>query len=148
MGVAAIPYALIIGGALIKGQSQLQQGQAASYAASYNQQTAQLQADDAIARGVEDERRFRVGVSQLIGQQRAGFSGQGVDINSGTPLAVQQDAARQGELDALTIRNDAFREALGYKIQAENFSMQSKAADKQGKAGFLGTILGGLGDLF
>ena len=42
----------------------------------------------------------------------------GVDLSSGSPLDILGDTAMYGELDALTIRSNAEREAYGYRVQS------------------------------
>lgn len=85
-----------------------------------NAREADLQAEDAIRRGAESEKQFRYGTKQLIGAQRASLGAQGIALDEGSASDVQAEAAYLGELDALTIRNNARREALGYRQQADN----------------------------
>jgi len=68
---------------------------------------ADLQAKDAIERGALDEQRFRQSIRATIGAQRAGFAGANIDVGYGSAVDVQADAAFLGELDALTLRNNA-----------------------------------------
>lgn len=127
----------------------------------YNAQVATLQAQDAIQRGTEQEGRFRTQVKGMVGSQRAGAAGQGVDVNYGSAVDVQADTAFLGELDALTIRTNATREAWGYTVQAENFTRQGQidrkagvmqaaagsAASTAARWGAAGTIVGGTSSL-
>ncbi len=124
-----------------QGQAAQAAGEAAQRAAEsdaarldYNAQVADLQAEDAIARGAEDESRFRQGVRGLIGSQRAGFAGQGVDVGSGSARDVQADAAYLGELDALTLRGNAHREAWGFREQATDLRTQADITRRGGQA--------------
>lgn len=107
-----------------------------------NAQIAEIQAQDAIARGKVEEKRARRTTEQVIGAQRTGFAGQGVDVNRGSALDVQADAAYLGELDALTIRNNAAKEAWGYRMQADDMRFQGKVAKQEGQFGAFKTILG------
>lgn len=100
----------------------------------YNASVADLQATDAVARGTQQENRFRVGVRGLIASQRAGFAGNNVDVGFGSSVDVQADAARLGELDALTIRTNAAREAWGYKVQAEDLRRRAQIQRQEGAA--------------
>lgn len=100
--------------------------------AEYNSRIAEAQAKDAIYRGRETEQRFRVDIRGLIGAQRAGYAGQNVDISGGSALEVQMDTAYQAELDALTLRVNAAREAWGFRVEAENERMQARAIRKLG----------------
>jgi hypothetical protein len=45
---------------------------------------------------------------------------------------VQADAAFLGELDALTVRTNAAREAWGYQVQAEDLRRHAQIARKEG----------------
>lgn len=98
----------------------------------YNSRAAEAQAADAIVRGAEQEKIFRTGIHGLIGQQRVAFAAQGVEIGSGSSLDVQESTAQQGELDALTIRTDAAREAWGFRVNAEDIRNQIEALKKTG----------------
>lgn len=84
-----------------------------------NADLADEQARDALARGREAEMALRRKSRGLSGSQRAGFAAQGLDINSGSASDVVQNDAALGELDALTIRNNAQRESFGFRKQAE-----------------------------
>lgn len=120
------------------------------FSGRYNQQIADMNADmadaqarDAITRGQEEERRHRQSVQGLIGRQRAALAAQGVDVNSGSALDVQADAAKFGALDAVTIRNNAAREAWGYRVQAANYKAEGRLAFNRGMLDAGGTLLGG-----
>lgn len=109
-------------------------GEAEAQRLEYNAGVTGLQAADAVTRGAEEEQRFRSTVRGLIGSQRAGFAGQGVDVGSGSAVDVQADAAYLGELDALTIRSNAQREAWGYRVQGEDLRMAAGVARRGGQA--------------
>lgn len=113
-----------------------QQGAAESQAqlADYNAHVADLQAQDAVARGGLDESRFRQGIRQVVGSQRAGFAAGNVDVGFGSTVDVQADSAFLGELDALTIRTNAAREAWGYKVQSEDQRRRAEILRKEGAA--------------
>lgn len=135
----AIP--LIIGLTAYQVYSQVKAGKQAKSIGDYNAQVYENQAVDAIDRGKDNEQRFRLGVKALIGSQKAGFAGQGVDVNSGSALDVQADAAFLGELDALTIRTNAARDAQGFRDQAQNSRMGGTAARNQAYGQAAGTVL-------
>lgn len=127
----------------------------------YNAKVADLQANDAIVRGAEQESRLRTQVRGAIGTQRAGFAASNIDVGFGSAVDVQADAAYLGELDALTVRNNAAREAWGYKVSAEDLRRRAQIARKEGvyleAAGHqaattgniaaAGTLIGGTGSL-
>lgn len=152
---------LIVGGAATSAVGQKKAGTAAKKAGAmtgdlmdYNAQIADLQAADALERGALSEEHYREMVRGVIGQQRAGFAAQGVDVASGSALDVQADAAQLGELDALQIRQNAMREAWGYKVQAYDLRARGEIARKTGQAqasaanwGAAGTLIGAGGNL-
>ena len=104
---------------------------------------ADWQATDALERGAINEKRQRQTTEQVIGQQRTSLASQHVDVNKGSALDVQADAAYLGELDALTIRNNAAKEAYGYSVQAEDLRQRGQNAKQEGVMEGISTILGG-----
>jgi len=121
-------------GAAAKKSGKLQQEAADSQAdlSDFNAAVADVQAEDAVARGAEEESRFRAGVRGMIGKQRAGFAAANIDVGYGSSVDVQADTAFLGELDALTIQTNAAREAWGYKVQAEDLRKRADIARKTG----------------
>lgn len=102
--------------------------------ADANAAIADLQAADAITRGADEESRFRTLVRGAIGTQRVGFAASNVNVAVGSAVDVQADAAMLGELDALTIRTNAAREAWGYKVQAYDYRKRGEITRKEGVA--------------
>lgn len=141
---AVIP--LMIGGLALQGVQQWRVGGAAKQAgiaqreaaeseaqlSDFNAHVADAQAQDAVERGAEEESRYRTGVRDLIGSQRTGFAASGVDVGYGSAVDVQADTAFLGELDALTIRNNAAREAWGFKVQATDLRKRAEITRKAG----------------
>jgi hypothetical protein len=73
-------------------------------------------------------------VRGTIGAQRAGFAAGNIDVAFGSAADVQADAAYLGELDALTIRTNAAREAWGFQVQSEDLRRQAAITRKEGAA--------------
>ena len=92
-----------------------------------NATVAEQQARDAIARGQETEARSRQGTHQLAGRQRAVAAAQGLAM-TGSVAQLQGETAQLGELDAMTIRNNARREAWGYQVEAQSDRMSASLA--------------------
>ena len=101
----------------------------ASNNAIVSEQNAKLEEQ----RGAIEEQAQREKTAQLIGAQRAGYAASGLDISGGTPLRVQGDTAQIGEVDALTVRNNAMRKAYAYRTQASNFESESGFETAGGK---------------
>jgi hypothetical protein len=137
--MAGVGTATTVAGQIKAGNAAKRAGAAGKEAAEsgaelsdYNASVAELQAQDAIERGQEDENRYRTGVRSMIGSQRAGFAGAGIDVGFGSAVDVQADAAFLGELDALQIRTNAGREAWGYKVQAVDLKKRAEIQRKEG----------------
>lgn len=99
-------------------------------AATYglNADLADQAADDAIARGKENASRSQLKTRQLKGMQRATLAAQGLELDDGTPADLQSETGDLGELDVLTIANNAQREAFGFKVEAMNYRRSSDLA--------------------
>lgn len=100
--------------------------------ADYNANVADLQAADALARGTEQENKFRAGVRGIVGSQRAGTAAGNIDVSYGSAVDVQADAAFLGEQDALQIRTNAAREAWGFQVQGEDLRRRAAVTRKSG----------------
>lgn len=138
----------------------IEQGAAASAAAKananlsrqnakINRENAEIASQSGDQRAAMSEQKTRAYVGAIKTNQGAS----GVDVNTGSALDVQSSAAQLGELDALTVRSNATREAYGYKVQAEDQDFQASLDDAQAKnagtAGYIGaasTFLGSVGD--
>lgn len=103
-----------------KAQTKFQQGVARN-----NQIIANQKADDARRRGQEEEQRREQLTRSEIGANRARAAARGVVVDEGSNLAISEDIARAGKQDALTIRNNAEREALGFEAQAVEFQSEA-----------------------
>jgi len=132
--ISGVGLALDVIGNIKAGNAAARAGESEAQRDEFNAGVADLQAGDAITRGQDEESRFRTQVRGLIGTQRAGFAGQGVDVGSGSAADVQADSAYLGELDAQTIRANAQREAWGYQVEAEDRRKAAAIARAGGKA--------------
>ena len=156
-------------GAIQQGQAQASAQRAAAQADQYkaqvaemNAQLAERQAQDAINRGQLAEQQQRQKAAQILGAQTAAMAANGVDLSFGSPLDVLTGTAQQSELDALTIRSNAAREAYDDRVKAYNYrtggqldtmraASDSAAASAASTSGFLsagGTILTGAGKAY
>ena len=69
----------------------------------------------------------RLGAARKIaGSETASAGAQGIDPNSGSAGDVRGDTNTLGQLDALTIKNNAWKTAWGYKVQAANQNSQAQ----------------------
>jgi hypothetical protein len=146
MGATAA-IAMFAGSAISAG-SQLAAGEHNAKALKYNAKIARMQADDALFRGEEDVMRAQRKGAQVRGAQRVALAAQGVDVNQDTAALVQKDTARAVAEDVATIRNNARREAWGYRVQATNLKSQARMSRYEGRSGAAGTLLGGGGQSY
>lgn len=143
MGAFAAPIA--IGATLlstaVSAVGSIQASNAAQQQAAYeervalaNEKEALIQAEDARRRGeveVQSRRRY---YSQLEGRQRAALAANGVVVDEGSALDIISDTAAMDELDTLTIRSNAEREARGFRTQGRNFRAEADLASMRGSA--------------
>lgn len=137
------PAAFLATAALVSGFSQYQTGQALKAEGNANAKIAEVQAKDAEQRGAIAEEEQRNRVKSILGTQRATFGANNVVTNSGSPLGILSDTAQYGEVDALTVRNNAAREAFGYRVEGENAKNRGRMAARQGTLGGISTVLAG-----
>ena len=89
--------------------------------AAQNQELMQRQAADATQRGQVAEESRRHLTAQQIGRQQAAFAAQGTDLE-GSPTDILGDTAAAGEMDALTARAAAAREAYEHQVAGVRYS--------------------------
>jgi len=143
MGATAA-IAMIGLGAGVNASAQKQAGKSQQALANYNADINDIKANDALARGQNDELRHRLSTNKLIGSQRAAFAASGVDITGADSTAVNvfADTAALSEIDALTIRSNAAREAWGYRTQAQDDRARGRIAKQTGDNQAIGTLIG------
>lgn len=99
-----------------------------------NADYADFKAGDAKIRGDKEALETKKKTKTLIGRQRAAMAAQGIDIGSGSALDIQMETAELGAMDALTIKNNAFREAMGYRIESVDQQSQGEFTKLVGKS--------------
>lgn len=127
--------------AQMQGVAAAQQAQYQAAIADINRQTAERNAglaetnaqytEVAGARLQEDRARR---IRSLIGAQRAGLAANGLVIDEGTGVDLQEDVADLGGLAIAEIRSNAGRQASGYRIQGANAMDEALAATMRGEA--------------
>lgn len=140
MGTTAAIMIGISGGAQAYGAYA--SGSAARDLGEYNAAIGEIKAQDALKRGELSELQLRSDTRRLIGSQRAAFAASGVDITDpeSTAVNVFADTAAMSEMDAVTIRTNAAREAWGYRAQAQEDRLR-------GEYGYMEGISKGIGHI-
>ena len=144
-------------GTAISGVGQYEAGQARSQAAAYQAQVAANNAEIARRNATMDIQSGETAAvnqglktAQRVGQEKATQGASGLDVNSGSAVAVRAGTAQVGMLDALTIRSNAAKKAYGEQVQATSdtaqsqlLSAESSQAATAGEIGAAGTLLSG-----
>lgn len=157
----AVALAATVASVAVSTVGQLQAGQAARAEARYqsavlknNAVQAEYAARDAEARGRVEELKQRIATRRVIGRQRAVLAANGVVVDQDSALDITADTEMLGEFDALTIRDNAAREALALRQQRGQFLSEATLARMRGQqaqtAGYVGagaSFLGGLGSV-
>lgn len=148
-------------GTVVSAYGQMQASQAQKNAYEYqaainanNAKVAEWQAQDAIRRGQDAEIDQRRKTAALKGSQRASLAARGLDISEGSALNILTDTDYLGEIDALTIRSNADKQAWAARVQGNNdmanAELLSMRADAENPlmegAGTLLTGAGGVAD--
>lgn len=139
----------MIASTLLSGVGQIQQGNAQAAASRYQANVAEMNATledrkarDALERGKIAEQEKRRDTARLLGQQQAAYAANGVDLTMGSPLDTIAGSASLGEVDALTIRSNAAREAYDYDMQGANKRAEANLARAQASSAKTGSLLG------
>lgn len=137
-----------------QGQAQAAMYRYQAQVAENNKTIAEQYAQQEVLKGQRLEEQKRQETAQREGGIRAAAGAGGLLLDSGSPLRLQEDTARLGELDAQTIRDNAARAAYGYRVQGMNYAAQAgldeAAASNAARSGALGmwsSIIGGASDV-
>lgn len=138
-----IPAAIGGGMGLLQGMGNKANADAQAKALRQNAAYLGNAAADARVRGMVDSDWARVGGQQAIGTQRAAMAANGGVVDQGSNALIQQDTAQLSELDALTISNNAAREAYGYEVERSDALTTAKNLQKNARRSMLTSVLGG-----
>ena len=136
-----IAIAAIATSQVMQGYAAKQQGQFEDDVSRYNARQMENQATRTRNVGIDEEMKHREKVAQLTSTQRAQLAASGVDIESGSALALQEDTATLGEADALRIRSNFADRAASLDDQADITRAQGRAAQTAGQRAFAGSLL-------
>lgn len=92
-----------------------------SKVAANNAEIANEQASQALVVGAQQETNSMLHTGTVMGAQRAAMAANGITLDQGTATDVLTSTQAMGNVDQLTIHDNALRQAWGYKNQAQNF---------------------------
>ena len=145
MGFAAAGLGLSAAGIGLDAYGQKKEAETNKRQALIAQSIARKQALDAISRGDNAAARAYGAGSREAGSQRVSTAGRGFEIGTGTAQDITDATDLISSIDALTIRQNARREAEGHLADA--FTAGSAAKDTSYKYGMAGTLIGGASTL-
>lgn len=145
---AAIGGSILSGGAQIMGaksDAKAMRSQAAfnRAQAEANARRAEADAELVLKKGSDLASQNLKDVGQTIGAQRVALAAQGIVVDEGTAMTVQEQAKEIGLKDALTIRNNARREAMGFKREALDLRVSSLYAQAGAERAAADSLLAG-----
>jgi hypothetical protein len=141
--IGAISTAASVAGTAVGVAGTMAQADAQAEAATFRQKQERMLAEDALARGAQQEQAQRRKTAALMGRQRAVMAASNVSLASGSPLAILGDTAALGELDAQVIRDNARRQENYHSTNATLAGMEADNARTAGAWQAFGTALGG-----
>lgn len=148
--MAGLTTALLVGSTLLSGygaiknaQAQREQAEFQAEQDKFNATIAGFQAEDAIARGEQEAQNLGTQARVLKGQQISAAAASGIDVGTGSAADIQAETDRLSSLDIISIKNNAAREAFGYKAQAAGYNQQSEMTRRSGIAKSNDTLLTG-----
>lgn len=142
-GAAASSAVSSVGGAISQANALQMQGDYQRNIYNLNAKMADFQGADAIRRGEKDAKEVLRASKGAIGAQRAAIAAQGIEVDSGSAVDIQGDTAAAAAEAALKIKNNAWREAWGYKVQALEASSKGEFAGLSASSNAAQTILTG-----
>lgn len=137
--IAAVVTAVIGTGAAINGQQQA--AAAASEAAQVQGQATATQAGQAQDAATAEAERIRAAARRQRAEAAAAYAGSGVSVGEGTPLKIDQEIARGGELDALNTIISGGRGADVLTKEAAAFGAQAGAYRRAGNTQAFSTLM-------
>jgi hypothetical protein len=147
MGAAAIPVAIGISAAstLYGAYSANEQKKIAKAAGERNALIAEQAASDAEGRGAVEASRVRSAGVRAMDKARAAMLAQGMDASGAGLNDLLVGMGINIETDALTTRNNAARQAWGYRNQADTSRFEGEAAAYRAEQEMYGSLLTGAG---
>lgn len=102
--------------------------------AEMNAKYAEIDAWEAEKYGYTESARYQSIVDQTVGEQRAAFAAQNVDVSFGTAKEIQQESKVTGFLNQLDMQRQARAKAMGLKFEASNYRVSGSMSQAQGGA--------------
>jgi hypothetical protein len=146
MGIRAVGE---VAGSYSSAQAMRAKGEYERRQADSNARLAMIRAEDALNRGDFEANAIKKKADQVKGAQKTALAANGIDVNSSLAGNALFETEVMSELDMMQVKNNAWREAWGYRVQANDLRGQGKMALVASKGEARSTMLtGGLGALY
>lgn len=144
MGIsAAIMATLAVADTAYNVYGDVKGAKGAKKTANFQAGILEQQAQDTLQIGQESANRTAAGARGLTGAQRVSEASQGVDVGSGSSADVISNDQRLSDIDITTIKNNAARDALGLRKQAQLVRMGGQQQAQSYKNAATGSLLSG-----
>ena len=141
MGFAIAGLVVAVIGAGISTYAAYSQAQQQQQAAKSESAFRMQEAESARQSAAYEERQYRRRIALLLGKQEAIAGASGTDPTSGSPLLMELDNVKQGELEALNIRRTGQVAASAREYEARLARQRASFAGQQKGYAIAGGIL-------
>lgn len=114
-----------------------------SQALQFQAQDQQLQAKQETIRGQQESNQIMDNMVQTIGAQRLAFSGNGMDLNFGTPVSDIASTQKLAETQVGVTQNNAAANAIARRKQAYALQVESANTMSSGDMAAASSLVGG-----
>jgi hypothetical protein len=109
-----------------------------------NIRRAKRQQADALDRGADKANKYRQKVQGLVGSQIVNLAAQGISLTDGNAPDIVSETFNMGYEDARNIELNAFRESMGYGMQATDYQSNQIMDNVATQTRVQGTLLNGI----
>lgn len=142
-GSSSLLTGAALAGTAMTAYGQIQKGKAEGEMADYNANVTTQRSNEALQMGSIAEEQQRNKVRQVEGSQTAAMGASGAVAGSGSFGSVLDQTSQFGEMDALTVRNNALKQAWGLQTQAVGDQLQGSYARQGAGISAMGSLLSG-----
>lgn len=143
LGFSFVQAGAAIGAAYNEAEAAKAQADHIERIANFNARLADFKARDAIDRGKREAALHLLRTSQEAADVVTSFATQNVVVRKGSAGLIEDAVARAGVLDAVSIQNNAFRQAFGAELEGINATAQGRFAQLGAKNQAFSSLLSG-----
>lgn len=126
MGAATIAALVGISGARDQQIAANAQNKIAGQQLKFNNEIRAIQQREIIDAGDQEANNINAATRGIIGQQKVGYAGQGVDVNSEVAIQLKEEARANAQADAKAAKSNAAKRAWGIEIESSDATAQNQ----------------------